>query len=54
MLKIFDEQLTMKAMQERKDLFNASGSESVHSSTGPSYMSVDEIRARQKQMLGGK
>ncbi|XP_076264629.1 syntaxin 8 [Rhynchophorus ferrugineus] len=54
MLKIFDEQVSVKAMEERKDLFSSSGSnyEWAHSSTGASNMSVDEIRARQKQMLG--
>ncbi|CAG9761658.1 unnamed protein product [Ceutorhynchus assimilis] len=49
MQKLFEEQLSMKRMEERTELLGADWDEA---SGGPSNLSFDDMRARQKQMLG--
>ncbi|XP_030746533.1 syntaxin-8 [Sitophilus oryzae] len=53
MKKIFDDQVSMKAMQERRNLLSDTDSEWASASAGTSEnLSVDELKARQQRMLG--
>lgn len=51
MQKIFDEQVVGKLKEDRNQLMNAGPSD--HNSEINSHASIDELRSRQKQMLGG-
>lgn len=54
MQKLFDEQLSMKRMEERKDLIGGRGMDYDDYGDGPSNLPIQDMRAKQKQMLGGK
>lgn len=55
MQKIFDEQIVGKLKEDRELLMNAGPSDwNIERLTADAYpTSVDELRSRQKQMLGG-
>lgn len=53
MQKIFDEQVVGKLKEDREQLMNAGVSDWTSDSRSGSG-SIDELRARQRQMLGGK
>lgn len=55
MQKIFDEQVVGKLKEDRDQLMNAGSSNWSSAISTPEFTpsSIDELRTRQKQMLGG-
>ncbi|KAL1517970.1 hypothetical protein ABEB36_001664 [Hypothenemus hampei] len=54
MQKMFDEQLLTKRMEERRDLFGPNTGDWDDLNSGPSNMSVQQIQARQKEMINAQ
>lgn len=54
MQRIFDEQVVSKAQEERRQLIGQPGASSWGSNDEMGDVSVDQIRADHKRMLGGK